>query len=214
MIAINLVTTKKCIRGHEYAYASIQCPKCKKDNLDAWRAASRERLLDYSRCRYATNKDDYNAKSKSYYEEHKEEMKAKTKAWCSVNASRMAEYRVANREKISSKRKAYVLANKDKFAAQSKKYKEANRRENFQYHIDRQYGLSVEEYARMLNSQCFKCAACCVALLADRGTHIDHNHETGKVRAILCSKCNKALGLMQESPTKLRALADYIERFK
>ena len=40
---------------------------------------------------------------------------------------------------------------------------------------------------------------------------IDHNHETGKVRALLCGPCNVALGGFRESPTLLRAAAEYIE---
>lgn len=42
---------------------------------------------------------------------------------------------------------------------------------------------------------------------------IDHCHETGRVRGVLCSRCNAALGLLDDEPCRLRAAADYIERF-
>lgn len=42
--------------------------------------------------------------------------------------------------------------------------------------------------------------------------HIDHDHETGKVRGVLCHGCNLALGNVEDSPARLRALADYLER--
>ena len=42
--------------------------------------------------------------------------------------------------------------------------------------------------------------------------HIDHDHGTGEVRGILCSACNTTLGLMGDSPERLRAAADYLER--
>lgn len=42
---------------------------------------------------------------------------------------------------------------------------------------------------------------------------VDHNHETGEVRRLLCSACNTALGIMDDDPEMLRWLADYIESF-
>jgi hypothetical protein len=44
--------------------------------------------------------------------------------------------------------------------------------------------------------------------------HIDHDHETGRVRGLLCSRCNTALGYMDDDPTKLRDAADYLERWR
>jgi hypothetical protein len=41
--------------------------------------------------------------------------------------------------------------------------------------------------------------------------HIDHDHETGRVRGLLCAPCNVALGMMENDPARLRAAADYIE---
>jgi hypothetical protein len=40
---------------------------------------------------------------------------------------------------------------------------------------------------------------------------IDHNHETGEVRGLLCYSCNTALGLSRDDPVRLRALALYVE---
>lgn len=54
------------------------------------------------------------------------------------------------------------------------------------------YGLTLEDYDAMLADQCGVCALC----LRDPGyrLHVDHNHETGEVRGLLCAKCNAALG--------------------
>ena len=42
--------------------------------------------------------------------------------------------------------------------------------------------------------------------------HLDHNHETGVWRGLLCGNCNTALGLLKEDPERIRALIDYINR--
>jgi len=41
---------------------------------------------------------------------------------------------------------------------------------------------------------------------------IDHCHDSGRVRGILCKDCNLVLGWMKDTPARLRALADYLER--
>lgn len=44
--------------------------------------------------------------------------------------------------------------------------------------------------------------------------HLDHDHETGQIRALLCGPCNRGLGYLQDSPALLRAGANYIEFHK
>lgn len=43
---------------------------------------------------------------------------------------------------------------------------------------------------------------------------VDHDHKTGKVRGVVCHPCNTALGMADDSPERLRALADYLEKNK
>jgi len=45
----------------------------------------------------------------------------------------------------------------------------------------------------------------------NRRLHIDHDHQTGAIRGVLCGDCNNALGYIRDDPALLRALADYIE---
>ncbi len=65
----------------------------------------------------------------------------------------------------------------------------------------KKYNLTEKSYAKLLCSQDNSCAICTANLesLNSRQVHIDHNHSTGRVRGILCNKCNQGLGLFNES---------------
>ena len=58
------------------------------------------------------------------------------------------------------------------------------------------YGIDDETYHAMLIEQSGRCAIC---LLPMHSPEIDHNHKTKIVRALLCGKCNKAIGLLNDS---------------
>jgi hypothetical protein len=68
----------------------------------------------------------------------------------------------------------------------------------------RRYGLTAEDLAAV-DAQ----VACDVC--DEPARHVDHDHATGRVRGVLCLGCNTALGLVRESPERLRALARYLE---
>jgi Autographiviridae endonuclease VII len=81
--------------------------------------------------------------------------------------------------------------------------------------LRRTYGITVEQFEEMEQAQGGLCAAC-GRPPRGRGKnlvlHVDHCHETGRVRGLLCSKCNLAMGNADDDPALLRALADYLER--
>lgn len=74
------------------------------------------------------------------------------------------------------------------------------------------YGLNEAKFDALLAAQNNKCPGCETALLADRSTNIDHDHETGKVRGLLCVRCNVALGLVRDSTETLLRLGVYLEK--
>ena len=70
-------------------------------------------------------------------------------------------------------------------------------------------------YLQLLDKQKGCCAICGLHELEHNGKlHVDHNHETGKVRGLLCTRCNTALGKFKESPTILESAVKYLERWK
>lgn len=74
-------------------------------------------------------------------------------------------------------------------------------------------GWSPEAYEYAWYHQNGKCAICGCELGSSRYTKpaADHNHKTGKLRGILCTQCNTALGLMKDSPYRLESAIRYLE---
>jgi len=73
------------------------------------------------------------------------------------------------------------------------------------------YGISVNEFIAMLDNQGGLCAICCKPLVPGRLTHVDHSHDTGKVRGLLCEKCNPLLGYARDDRDILLSAVDYLD---
>jgi hypothetical protein len=76
-----------------------------------------------------------------------------------------------------------------------------------QDHLRRQYGMTEAERDAMLAEQF---GICCICLAAS-AEHVDHDHETGRVRGVLCFSCNAALGQFKDQPGVIRRAAAYVE---
>lgn len=77
-------------------------------------------------------------------------------------------------------------------------------------------GLTVADYEAMVEAQEGCCALCGTDKPWARSDKwaVDHDHETGKVRGLLCHACNKALGLFKDNPVVMRRAAEYVERIE
>ena len=78
--------------------------------------------------------------------------------------------------------------------------------------------LTWEQYTTMYESQGGKCRICGRSLQKDGAGnketgHVDHDHKTGLVRAILCYKCNQGLGLYGDDPSRLDRAAEYLREY-
>lgn len=80
------------------------------------------------------------------------------------------------------------------------------------------YDMSADEYAAKLAAQNGCCAVCKQAETSRyKGTlrrlSVDHNHKTGEIRALLCTRCNAALGLVNDDPDILLAMINYLQQY-
>ena len=77
------------------------------------------------------------------------------------------------------------------------------------------YGLTPEDFDAMLAAQGARCAICPATEPGGSGTWaVDHCHETGRVRGILCHRCNRAIGRLGDDPARLRDAAAYLLRHR
>ncbi len=77
--------------------------------------------------------------------------------------------------------------------------------------IKNEYGISLAEKDAMIKSQGGGCAICASTTWGSRGPQIDHCHDTGRIRGVLCEHCNRGLGSFKDAPSSLRTAALYLE---
>lgn len=102
---------------------------------------------------------------------------------------------------------------KTKHAKAHQKYSDKNRNYSKRRStvLKRVFGISLEEYKKMSEQQKDQCAIC-KKNSADcgRALDVDHDHETGMVRGLLCNQCNNALGLLKDNIESLRNAIIYL----
>jgi len=78
--------------------------------------------------------------------------------------------------------------------------------------LKHKYGITLATYNQLLNQQQHRCALCGTDSPGGNGKrfHVDHNHQTGKVRGLLCGNCNTGLGQLKDSPKLLRRAIQYL----
>ena len=111
------------------------------------------------------------------------------------------EWNKENREKVAHQKRKWRKENPGKQAALSRKHN---------------YGISHEDYIGKLEAQGYKCECCGEPLDMEntRRVHVDHNHETGQVRGILCQHCNHMMGNAKDDTDRLIRGATYLTAYQ
>lgn len=114
--------------------------------------------------------------------------------------------------------RAYYKANRERLIARQSAYPQAGHKGKTVYRRKalRKYGMTQEDYDRLLEAQGYRCKICGAEKNETRTCsdfHIDHDHANGRVRGLICGKCNGALGCMGDTPQALLKYVFYLHDY-
>jgi hypothetical protein len=128
-------------------------------------------------------------------------------------AARAARY-AADPQKYIDRTVAWRDANKERALEYWERYRnrpDRKRAERNSY-LKRKYGITLKDFERMLEEQGGVCKVCKEQRPNEQTLHVDHDHETGEVRGLLCFRCNNAIGDLRDDPDLVQELHDYLDR--
>jgi len=170
---------------------------------------------------------------RQYYLEHREEKLAYAKKRNQEmtdkerkqRADYMRQYREENpekwertkeeRKKMNARRRELYARDKwrrEQARIQAKEWAENHPKKRKAQRL-KEYNLTLKQFNQMLEAQDDKCAICGYSDKSDSNMFplVDHCHETGKVRGLLCMNCNQALGKFQDNPKLLKKAINYLK---
>lgn len=125
-------------------------------------------------------------------------------------------WRKANPDKVKEIKRKFNQKNKLKYNVTERAWRARNKDKVKAYMRRRslqRYGLTETEFQCLYEYQKGRCAICTRGLSGfKKRPSVDHNHQTGTVRSLLCGPCNTALGLFQEDILRMRAAIEYLEK--
>lgn len=119
-------------------------------------------------------------------------------------------WREANRERVLANSARWKRDNVDKVQAQELKRQREKpdqlRNSNLKYN----FGITLKDFRELEAAQRGRCAVCKEP--SDATLCVDHDHKTGKIRGLLCRKCNAGIGQLNESSARLLKAAEYLKK--
>lgn len=176
---------------------------------DAYKSIKR---AQYERHKYRRN---LTAESLEKYKAQKRKYWHKNKTKINIRVKELRQSPIYREKYLAQKRASYVRNKEKRLARQKKLYKSEPDR---QRHIIRlcRYKITKDNYEKMRQEQNFSCAICKkhennVGKKLKR-LSVDHNHKTGKVRALLCSGCNTLIGKEENNPGLFDKAKEYLRK--
>lgn len=124
-----------------------------------------------------------------------------------------------NKEKRLIKALEWRASNPEKVKAIQKRYRDSHPNKKRDERLKRDFGITFDQYEKMRIGQDNKCAICKnpeTRSVSKSGKindlAVDHCHKTGKIRGLLCGKCNTALGLLNEDINIINNCVDYLKK--
>jgi hypothetical protein len=189
--------TKKC--GFCKINKSLDSFNKSKSNRDGLQRHCRECTKIYHKLWYEKNKEEIQEKSKEYRKSHAKEFAERTRKWKDANKIRCniisLEGRIRKKERLGKE-----------------KFREEERKKGLKI----KYSFTIENYEDLFIKQNGVCAICGKPQPPSKGRqeplYIDHDHDTGKVRGLLCRNCNFCIGHAHDDVNILQLMIKYLEK--
>lgn len=200
-----------------------------KGNREKWQKEHPEKMKEFCKRKYQKNREEILMKARKYRQENKNPIRAEYSPKnlkciiCGngfIGKRSFAKYCPTCNKKTIAKRQ-YECKKKWRNNNIEKRRKISNA----DYHSDKgrnrwlkyNYGITIQEYVKLIEIQKGCCAICGKPETTIKNgriirLHVDHNHKTGRIRGLLCSKCNMSIGLCMESKEILLSMIDYLEK--
>lgn len=102
---------------------------------------------------------------------------------------------------------AWRARNRDKYNASMRRYNSIHRK---RIHFQSAYGITLDEYYKILEDQAYRCAMCRKLPSTKRQLVVDHCHGSGRIRGLLCYGCNRAIAIL-DNPVAYKQAVEYLK---
>lgn len=124
------------------------------------------------------------------------------------------DYREARREKLrlAEQLRRDTPENREKARKKTREWYKLNKDKAKDTRFKKKYNISLEDWDHMFEVQGGRCAICKTHQAdLEKSLCVDHDHDTGEVRGLLCHTCNRALGLLKDRKDILLAAVEYLD---
>lgn len=201
--------------------------KKRKDGLECWckvccsekgknyHSKNREKDNERTKEWYTNNKEKHLTTNKTWSNNNPDKVRAASKKWRDLNPDKVKElagqWRKANPERVKANKRKWHAANSEGINQKRNRWNaehpERVKDNALKYH----YVITLEKYNEMFEKQGGMCGICGRHQSELKTSlHVDHDHQTGKIRGLLCTNCNTALGLLKENQDTLFSAQVYL----
>lgn len=175
----------------------------------------------YARNGRKRNKAQVSDYNRRYRQKNGGQLKLAMKEYRKNNKEKIMVYQERTKEQKAAYARTYYRANREKILALNgknrRKARSAGKHWGLDGYLKKQYGITADDYHRMHESQDGVCAICLqpeTAIVRRNAARlaVDHCHATGRIRALLCRRCNQMIGSAEDSAELMSRAACYLRR--
>lgn len=191
-------------------------------NRDKINARQREQGFARSRKWQKKNPDKVRAAQRERRKKNPDKFAADLREWCRKNPDKVRASNKKNHKKrfardpegVRAKSRAQYRSDVERSRAYHREWRKKNPERARGFGLKFRFGIGFEHYEALLRSQNGGCAICGGQNSKGRALAVDHCHKTGKVRGLLCSKCNSGIGMLGDSSLLLKIATEYVVKWE